>query len=90
MQVRQLQAEVKEHARDLAGAKAATGELRGTLNEARAARQAAEQQARDYGRLSSYLTSAPGQMIKSPGRFASVHTSAGRPCVFACCGSSTV
>ena len=38
---------MKENARDLAAAKAATGELRGTLNEARAARQAAERQVRD-------------------------------------------
>ncbi len=44
--MRQLQADVKEQTQDLAAAQAATGELRETLNEARAARQAAERQVR--------------------------------------------
>ena len=54
-QVRQLQAQVKEQARDLAAAQAAAAELRGHLDEAGIARHGAERHVRD---LEQRLTDA--------------------------------
>ncbi len=57
-QVRQLQANVKEQARDLAAAQAAAAELRGHLDEAIAARHGAERHVRDLEQRLSDATAA--------------------------------